>query len=124
MAHAARLGPKVAQAVHVRSHQHGDTAEDLDAHRLEALELERIVGHQLHALKCTSGQGGGGERVARGFVRDGRSFQTRYRIVEACNPEISRQSIHLRKDGYIHAWWASGNQRRNIQAGARAFGQR
>lgn len=30
--------------------QHRDTAENIDAHGLEALELEGIIGHQLHAL--------------------------------------------------------------------------
>lgn len=48
--HAVRLGPKVGQAVRVRRHQHGYAAKNLDPHGLEALELERVVGHQLHAL--------------------------------------------------------------------------
>lgn len=50
VAHAVRLGPKVGQAVRVGGHQHGYAAENLDPHGLEALELERVVCHQLHAL--------------------------------------------------------------------------
>lgn len=50
VAHAVRLRLKIRQAVHVWSHQHGDATEDLNAHRLEALELEWVVGHQLDAL--------------------------------------------------------------------------
>ena len=34
----------------VRSHQHGYAAENINPYGLEALQLERIVGHQLHAL--------------------------------------------------------------------------
>lgn len=57
VAHAVRLRLKITQAVHVWSHQHGDAAEDLNAHCLKAFELEWVIGHQLDALKRGSPSG-------------------------------------------------------------------
>lgn len=56
MAHAERLGLKVSLAVHVGGDQHGDTAEDLDSHSLQALELIWVVGHELNALERQEGK--------------------------------------------------------------------
>lgn len=51
VAHAMRFGLQICPAVRVRRRQHGDAAENLNAHRLHALELKGVVGHQLHALR-------------------------------------------------------------------------
>ena len=53
--HTVRLRPEVGQAMRVRSHQHGYAAENLNPHGFEALQLERVVGHQLHALGYEEG---------------------------------------------------------------------